>query len=166
MKYIIYHCYGGNHSSVVAAALHVGILPKDRFPSPQELLSCPYFDSFSSKNIGELHFMGKDEDNNFVFTMGCMKSGELVEKATGSILKLLNIKRDDIIMVNTLHLVNMPLKIGGYLSRKVGLVFPGRWLAIKGVLLSYYKIQELVEKTKIRLAKEKRGFTLKDLGLP
>jgi hypothetical protein len=29
---IIYHCYGGTHSSVIAAAIHLGLLPEDRVP--------------------------------------------------------------------------------------------------------------------------------------
>lgn len=158
MPYIIYHCYGGNHTSVVAAALHVGILPEDRFPTTQELLSCPFFDGFHQKNAGELHFMGKDKDKNLVFTMGCLGAGELVEKAMRSILEVVKENQQsnnhNIIMVNTLHLVNVPLKIGGYLSRKLGLVSPGRWLAIRGILQSYPKIEELVREVKSKLNKE------------
>ena len=41
---IIYHCYGGSHSSVIAAALHLGLLAKDRIPNETELMAIPYFD--------------------------------------------------------------------------------------------------------------------------
>ncbi|HCX78095.1 MAG TPA: hypothetical protein DG577_01645, partial [Firmicutes bacterium] len=42
---MIYHCYGGAHSSVTAAAVHVGLLARDKTPSRLELVSLPYFDA-------------------------------------------------------------------------------------------------------------------------
>ena len=156
MKCVIYHCYGGNHSSVVAAALHVGLLPENRLPFFEEIMTCPYFDCFTKKNAGELHFMGKDGENNLVFTMGCLKAGLVVEKAVNEILRALNHKKHEVIMVNTLPIVNIPLKIGGFISRSLGMIFPGRWLAVKGILMSYNSIHLLVQKTKKQLSQEKK----------
>jgi hypothetical protein len=39
---IIYHCYGGSHSSVIAAALHLKWIDKDRLPSEEEMMAIPY----------------------------------------------------------------------------------------------------------------------------
>ncbi|HEX3010797.1 MAG TPA: DUF3189 family protein, partial [Syntrophomonadaceae bacterium] len=36
---IIYHCFGGSHSSVTAAAIHLGLIEKHRPPSMEELMS-------------------------------------------------------------------------------------------------------------------------------
>jgi hypothetical protein len=33
---IIYNCYGGTHSSILASAIHLKKLPIDRIPSKQE----------------------------------------------------------------------------------------------------------------------------------
>ena len=41
---IIYRCYGGTHSSVMAASIHLELLPGDRKPAGKELLALPYFD--------------------------------------------------------------------------------------------------------------------------
>ena len=38
---IIYSCYGGAHSSIIASAIHMGYLPTDRIPSVEEILSTP-----------------------------------------------------------------------------------------------------------------------------
>ena len=43
---IIYSCYGGTHSSPIAAAIHLGRLPDDRIPSPEELMKTDYYDKF------------------------------------------------------------------------------------------------------------------------
>jgi xylulokinase len=40
---IIYHCYGGSHSSVLAAAIHTGRLNPERLPTGEELMALPYF---------------------------------------------------------------------------------------------------------------------------
>jgi hypothetical protein len=39
---IIYCCYGGSHSSVTAAAIHLDMLPLTRKPTSAELLSIPF----------------------------------------------------------------------------------------------------------------------------
>ena len=41
---IIYHCFGGSHSSVSAAALHLGLLDRQRTPTEEELVRIPYYD--------------------------------------------------------------------------------------------------------------------------
>jgi len=41
---VIYHCYGGAHSSVTAANIHLGLLPRERTPGYRELISQKLFD--------------------------------------------------------------------------------------------------------------------------
>ena len=56
---IIYHCYGGTHSSVMAASLHLGLLPQDKKPTGKELLALPYFDQQSGADFGKIFIWAK-----------------------------------------------------------------------------------------------------------
>ncbi|HWJ02080.1 MAG TPA: DUF3189 family protein, partial [Verrucomicrobiae bacterium] len=42
---IIYNCYGGSHSSVTAAAIHLGLVDCGKVPCARELWKLPYYDS-------------------------------------------------------------------------------------------------------------------------
>ena len=49
---VIYSCYGGAHSSPVAAAIHLGKLPEERVPDAEALLQLPRFDRVDSEKHG------------------------------------------------------------------------------------------------------------------
>jgi hypothetical protein len=51
-------------------------------------------------------------------------------------------------MVNALNNVNLKTKIGGFISRRLGLVTIGRPLTIKGIQEKYAGFVTLVENTK------------------
>ena len=55
---IIYRCYGGTHSSVMAASIHLELLPGDRKPAGKELLALPYFDRQNGADFGKIFYMG------------------------------------------------------------------------------------------------------------
>ena len=51
MKKIIYSCYGGAHSSIVASAIHIGYLPINRIPTTEEISNTPYYDAQSDSRV-------------------------------------------------------------------------------------------------------------------
>ena len=57
---IIYSCYGGAHSSVVASAIHLGYLPMNRIPTEDEILSIPYYDQSPKELRGTPIYIGTD----------------------------------------------------------------------------------------------------------
>ncbi len=158
---IIYHCYGGAHSSVVAAAVHLGELPKDSKPRSEDILKCAYFDEVPSVKIGIIHYLGKDEEGNDIYNMGCGNAGKIIEKALPEILNIYGIKSDDLYLINTLKCVNWTMRLGGYLSRSLKLTRIGRPLVIMGTIAAFPAIVKLVEKSKeeIRAAlREARSY--------
>lgn len=60
----IYNCYGGTHSSTLAAAYHLKKLAYDTAPSKEEILSLDLFNKLTPKDMGKLFFHGIDEDRN------------------------------------------------------------------------------------------------------
>jgi len=67
---IFYCCYGSTHSSVVAASIHLGLLPIERIPTSNEIKRLPYYDKIETSEIGTPFYMGKDEFNSEIFILG------------------------------------------------------------------------------------------------
>ncbi len=145
---IIYNCYGGTHTSVMAAALHLGILKEDRFPSYRELMACPYFDKVNKKDVGKLFFMGKDEKGHEVYVLGCRNAGLIVEKVLNEFFRIVNISSDEFFFASTLSSLNLLIKLGGLLSRSLNLVTLGRIFLFPGCMISYPEIKKIVKKVK------------------
>ncbi len=144
---VIYHCYGGAHSSVVASAIHLQSLPKVGIPKPEDILNCAYFDEVPSSKLGIIHYLGKDDKDNDIYNMGCGGAGAIMEKALPEILNIYGHKADDLHMVDTLGCVNFWMRLGGFISRRLRMVALGRPLVLKGTLLAYPNLVKLVSKT-------------------
>lgn len=148
---VIYHCYGSAHSSVVCAAIHMGLLPTDRKPSGSELMSLPHFDKTTSGQIGTVFSMGIDSDKNEIYILGMASAKTIVKNTIYSLLDIYAIDTRSVTLVNTLEHVNIITKIGGLLSRRLNLIGVGRPLVIFGVRHNYFDYVNLVKSVKERL---------------
>lgn len=149
--YIVYHCFGGAHSSPVAAPIHVGLLPDDgRVPDGRAIASAPYFDKTPANRWGELLPVGQDADGHQVFVMGHGPHHTVAQNALTTGYRLAGGEAREILLVNTLPCVNAWMRIGGYLSRRLGLVRVGRPLVIWGTRRAYPQIAALVRETRAR----------------
>lgn len=146
-KKIIYHCYGGAHSSITCAAIHLGKLKTDKTPTDKELLSLSLFDRQSDGGHGQLHFFGVDEWDNQVYTVGCRNVGPVMEKMLRGAADILGLP-DELKFVDTLHCVTITMRVGGFLSRRLGWITVGRPLVVKGTQEAYQKLVQLVSRVK------------------
>ena len=142
---VIYHCYGGAHSSVTAAAIHLGYLPVERVPSAREIMDVPLYDKQANSDQGRLFFLGIDDHNNEIYIVGCRSLGDSFENILRSIGDIVKIKHSDTIMINTLSAVNWKMRIGGFLSRELGAVSLGRPIVLSGTRSNYYKFVKMVQ---------------------
>ncbi|MDI7248416.1 MAG: DUF3189 family protein [Bacillota bacterium] len=148
---VIYHCYGSSHSSVVAAAIHLRWLPSDRIPESREILGLPHYDRTDPDQIGTCFLMGTDEAGREVYIIGMGAAKGVVRRAIESIFQICGVSRDEYMLVDTLPNVGLVTKIGGFLSRAVGLIGVGRPLTVWGVRRSYPKFVQLVQGVRRRL---------------
>ncbi len=148
---IIYHCYGGTHSSVTAAAVHLGILPLDRLPRPAELLAIPYFDAMDSVDHGRINFLGLDEYGNEVCFAGQRGSPGILENIIHGLAGQFSISPGSYKLVNVMYKVNISMKIGGVMSRRLRWVRLGRPLVVWGTVRAYAKITNLVRAVKAQV---------------
>ncbi|MEW6309206.1 MAG: DUF3189 family protein [Bacillota bacterium] len=150
---IIYHCWGAAHSSVTAAAIHLGLLPEDRVPSAVELLKLPYFDKQTRAGHGVLHFYGVDQAGNEVFILGRESHAVLVPRIVLGLAAVVGVDPHELRFVDTMPCVNLLMMLGGFLSRSAGLVFPGRSIVTFGTRLAYMALSAVARRERERAAK-------------
>ena len=145
---IIYHCFGGAHSSVTAAAIHLELLTDTQRVSKAELLNLPYFDAQIGKDHGRIRFMGFDSRGNEVYITGKKNLGMFYARIMRHLLVLSGEKPKNFVFINTMPCVNLWMVIGGYLSRRLRLKCLGRPIVIYGTRKSYQKFVQLVNLVK------------------
>lgn len=145
---VFYNCYGSAHSSVLAAAIHTGMLSTDELPSNAEILHLPHYDKTSNEEIGLPFFFGYDELGNEVFIIGMGGQRDVVKKSIQSFLKDSGVPQTSYVIINTLSYVNWWTRIGGFLSRRLGVVKIGRPLTVFGLKKVYFDFVKMVVKAK------------------
>ncbi|BAF59793.1 hypothetical membrane protein [Pelotomaculum thermopropionicum SI] len=148
---VIYHCYGGAHSSVTAASIHLGLLPADRIPSQEMFWSIPLYDRQEPYQHGHIFFMGRDEMGNEVYVTARRGRAEILENIIAGLAGIFKIPQNSFLLVNVMHKVNLRMKFGGYLSRRWGLIRLGRPIVTWGTQAAYFEVARLVQKVKCRL---------------
>lgn len=146
----IYHCYGGTHSSVLAATYHLNRLNDRNSPTKDELFKIPLFNKLIYGNIGELFFHGVDNEGNKVYTMGIGKEKHMIAAQYNlvTMLQKQNDLKQRIIFSNTLPTVPLCMKIGGLFSRWLKIDIIGIPFLVLGCRQSYKNLVKLVQHTK------------------
>lgn len=147
---IIYHCFGGSHSSVTAAAIHLGLLPTSRTPSYQEFMALPYFDKTPGEVYGVIRLMGQTREGDEVYALGKKNLGRRLNQVFLGIAELMGVE-DQVIAVNTMPYVNIIMMLGGFLSRRLGIVFLGRPILIWGTRLAFPDLVGVVKTIKTKM---------------
>ena len=147
---IIYNCYGGTHSSILASAIHLKKLPTDRVATKQEILETEYFNKLTYSDMGRLIFHGVDDDGNIVFTIGRGTSKALVPAMRNLAIALCKERGVDehFLFINCSPTVPPLMTLGGFFSRALHIDFIGVPLLTAGARQTYYNITNLVEKSK------------------
>ncbi|MEW9121549.1 MAG: DUF3189 family protein [Thermotaleaceae bacterium] len=149
--HIIYHCVGGAHSSSIAAAVHLNMLPIHPRPTASDLLNIPFYDTLESIDRGKIFLRGFDEYGNAVYNMSRQFIPHLLIPAILDMWKVLEQKEENILFVNTMPCVNIWMKIGGFSSRRLKWVSFGRPIVTRGTLLAYDNLVNIVLETKSKL---------------
>lgn len=153
---IIFHCFGGAHSSVTAASIYLGLLPGHRRPTVGEILGLPYFDARPDGREGELLFLGRDAAGHDVYCAGKRYLGYRFTALIKALLEALAIDASELTLINTFPCVNPLMAAGGYASRRLKLVRLGRPLVARGTVLAYGCLQRLASQVRPPLAAQPR----------
>ena len=142
---IIFQCFGGTHTSVTAASIYLGKLPRSRIPRLEELLDLPHFDRVENADIGTLNYLGRDRLGNRVFALGSGRWGAAIRELLPPLLQLYGPKVPALALIDCSSAVTWPVRLGGFLSRRLHCIDPGRPLVGWGILRNYRRLLQLVE---------------------
>lgn len=148
---IIYNCFGGSHSSVTAAAIHLQLLPETRIAAAKEFLSLPYYDAQVAADHGRIRFIGWDKDGNEIYISSKRNLRGNYGKIMDAVRRLIGAEDEKIIFIDTMPYVNIWMMIGGFLSRRWGWSDVGRAIVIYGTRQSYLRFCHLVQLVKAGL---------------
>ncbi len=151
---IVYHCFGGAHASPTAAAIHLGILPRDRFPRLGDFRQIPFFDVLTGTQHGRLIKVGEDIMGNEIFILARRNSPELVINILKEFLKLCGEEPSDYYFVSCVQLLNPFMVTGGFSSRALGWVKFGRPIVTLGTMISYPFLVDIVKRTMEQLVQK------------
>ena len=127
---LFYCCYGGAHTSVTCASIHLGYLPDDRVPEAREFWAVPFYDKMESSMLGTPVYMGRDLFGWDIYIMGMKNKKQLVIPAIRSCLSACGIDLNRLYFVNALAALDPATSTGGIASRRFGLMSLGRPLTI------------------------------------
>lgn len=151
---IIYHCYGGAHSSVTAASIHLGLLPMDHIPDQHMFWQIPLYDRQDVDEHGHIFFMGVDEFENEVYLTARRSRPVVLERVFEGLAGIFNIPKEDYLFVNVMEKVNLTMKFGGFISRRWGFIKLGRPIVTLGTQAAYFRVVELVREIKSRVGRD------------
>ncbi|MDS1029739.1 DUF3189 family protein [Bacillota bacterium LX-D] len=153
---VIYHDYGGTHSTVVAAWLHLKRLSPNKVPTEKDLMAIPLYDRGTNKDFGRIKIWGQDEWGNTVATLGRKSADKLLLPALQDLNSFLK-NVEEIKFVNTMPAVNILMNIGGFTSRTLQLESIGRPIVIKGTIKAFPKLVQLVQDVRAYVKKIPKG---------
>ncbi len=148
---IIYYCFAGAHASVVASAIHCGLLPVDRIPAYGEFVALPYYDRTAPRLIGSPYLMGRDARGHNVYFLGLRDQRLPLISAVSTLLAAGGIDERDYLFQDAFPLINFSTKIGGLLSKRYCLTTVGRRITVWGMQRQYPAFVALVAAVKSKL---------------
>jgi len=143
---IIYHCFGGAHASPTTAAIHLKLISNQHLPAITDFKNISKFDVATSQDHGKLNYLGVDHLGNEIYIMGRAHQAPLVTNLIKEFVKLSGGNPDDYCFINCCQSFNLLMVIGGFSSRRLGLVWLGRPLVSLGTLLAFPKLVGIVQK--------------------
>ena len=142
--YIIYHDEGGIHASLIAASIHLNLLPMEYVPNKSELKKLSTFNRCDKKCWGRLVYQGKDEYNNRVYTLGRKHAGYLATNTLQSVTQMVEGKEEGVFCVDTSRFNNYRTS----LAMRLGFHSLGESLATLEAIKAYPELVKIVQKTK------------------
>lgn len=148
---VVYHDFGGTHSTALAAAIHLGIVGGNGATSIDGdalVNEVPYFDQVPGHCKGTVMRVGQDDAGHEVYILGRRRDADLAINTVLSAARFLGSLDNDIVFVDVSKRVNLLMRIGGFISRGLSLVPIGRPIVVYGTCKAFPSIALLVARTR------------------
>lgn len=139
---MVYHCYGGAHSSVAAAALHAGIIRPEA--GVGDIARIPGFDLQPHSEHARLRFYAQAVSGEEIYILARRNRPEVADRLLKELAGLMGCAPQMFVTCSASSCTNLLTVAGGILSRRLGMVKLGRIIAAWGIKISLRCIWELV----------------------
>lgn len=140
---LLFHCYGGAHTSITAANIHLGRLPRARRAALAEIVRQPFFDWMPPREVGRPLYMGADAQGRAVYCIGFGAGKGDLAAAVLAALRLMGGRTERLRLIDALPAATFLMRAGGFTSKVIGLRSVGRPLVAFGVWLNYRRFVQL-----------------------
>lgn len=106
---IFFLCKTGHHTSLLAANYYLNHLETGNGIRIKEI---PGFNDIKPKSIGTPYFVGKDDKNNEVYTIGVSSQPEIFTRVIGDYLNILGEKPENWDTINLTRITSTYTKLG------------------------------------------------------
>lgn len=117
---VVYSCYAGTHSSVLAACLHLGVAGQGC-----PVCDLPLFDRRVSDEIGVPALIGTDRYGTEVYAFGTGWLSARLEKCLCDLVEVAS-PNAKVCFCSVRQFLDFQARVGGFASRRMALVWPGR----------------------------------------
>lgn len=120
---VIYACYAGTHSSILASRIHLG----EKITCRADIASIPFFDQRLKSDIGVPLRLGQDAYGSAVYALG---TGWLSKEVEWALLDAVEcaIPEARVCLCHIRPVLDLRARVGGFLSRRLSVVKHGRIL--------------------------------------
>lgn len=139
---IFFLCRTGHHTSLIAAAIYMGLIKGKR--NLQETISrIRGYDKINFNEIGTPFFVGTDDKNNEIFTIGIARESILMERAVKELIAVIGVEPQDRKVINVSKAVSVWTRIG-LIIKKIRLNNLARVFFYLGASQEYYQIKRIL----------------------
>lgn len=154
---VVYMCAGSAYAALVAAAVHVGLLPADRVPRWRELRGLPKRHGLPAVPAGDAIFAGTDSSGRAVYATGLYGSAELIRRLVRRVIRRLLLGPAPLELVSAAVRQHPLTQWGSQLTRLGPLGPLGVPLAVWGVRQTYRHLAWTAAATQRELGRIKAG---------
>jgi len=135
--------------------MHLRMLGINKKPCLREIISLPHFDRTPAKSLGRVLFYGQDHQQNNVYIVSLGPARQATLSALRLFLQARGMQQKDVLIIDALQCVNLSIRVGGFLSRRCGLVALGRHLCAYGIVANFACFKILLS----RVEEDMKGLT-------
>lgn len=139
---IFFLCRTGHHTSLIAAGILTGLITGKR--NLHETLSrIRGYDKINFKDIGTPFFVGTDNMNNEIFTIGIAKESILMERAIKELTAIIGVDPQDRRVINVSMAVSAWTRVG-LIIKRIRLNNLARLFFYLGTGKEYYQVKKIL----------------------
>lgn len=141
---IFFLCRTGHHTALIAAGIYMGLI-KGKRNLYETVSRIRGYDKINFKEIGTPYFVGTDNKNNEIFTIGIAKESILMERAIKEFTAILGVHPQDRQVINVSKAVSGWTRLG-LIIKKIRLNNLARLFFYLGASKEYNQVEKILLK--------------------